>query len=223
MEGRKRWEDNNHFGGQRGNNHLSTHNAAIFALGVALGNRGLREWALRAPENKSNFMIMLDLAIYNGRELAQAGHDKPGSVPARGEIYDRYRMAEEKKGLNYAFVHLLQLTMLAEAAENNGEKVYRARGRNGETLRDAFTFYGALLAAVECSAGKVPEVSGQLADLIYYRGAKVEPVFWLWVLPLTVRFADDPSTGDLAARIRSKACNPPVSPYSPVPFNSLTN
>jgi hypothetical protein len=223
MEGRKRWEDNNYFSGQRGNNHLSTHNAAIYALGVALGDRRLRAWALRSPENKSNFMIMLDLAIYNGRELAQVGHDKPGSVPARGEIYDRYRMAEEKKGLNYAFVHLLQLTILAEAAENNGEEVYRAQGRNGETLRDAFKFYGELLAAVQCSTEKVPVVSAQLAGFDYYRGAKVEPLFWVWILPLMARFSDHPTTTDLATKIRSKACDRPVSQYSPVPFNVFTN
>lgn len=221
LEGRKRWETNGYFGEQEANNHLSIHNAAIYAIGVAADDPKLRGWATSDPANRRNFRRMLTMVIFDGKEAATDRRDDVGSIPQRGEVYDRYRMKSRDLGLHYAFYHLLALTLHAEAAANQGENLYRARGENGESLLDVLLYYGEFLARAKCSLDNPPVVSAGPPNFEYYAGAKIAARYWTWVQPVIARFYDQPRVKELSRKLAGTACSVSPNQYVPVPIEPL--
>jgi uncharacterized small protein (DUF1192 family) len=218
FEGRQFWERNGYFGGQVANNHLSVHNLAVYTLGVVLDDASLREWAYRSSNNRSNFLRMMRLAIYDGREPAKDIRDKVGSVPVRGEVYDRYRMSDNGKGLHYAIVHLMALSLLAEAATIQGEHAFDVRGNTNVSLADSLLYYGRLFANTPCQLGSVRAVGKDAPNYRYYFGAKINAVYWNWLLPSIAGLNRDARIAKLSDEISRTKCVPAAPEYMPVPI-----
>lgn len=214
LEGRRRWVTSNYFGGQLANNHLSMHNLAVFTVGAALDDQGLMRWAYDSPDNSFNFVKSIGAIIYSGQE--RDAHDANQSLPRRGEIYDRYRM-DSGDGLHYAFVQLLMLGLLADISSRHGHHPFAIAGPHGETLKDAFLYYGQVLATSHCDI-KTPPLVPQDSNRAFYANAKVEAVYWNWIIPIKRHFRNDPEVRPLIARIDRARCDRPAAEYTPVPF-----
>ena len=223
LEGQRRWEANKYFAQPVGNNHISYQNAALYAISVIIDNAKLRDWVLQGTQNPTSFIHMLNLAIYNGSELVEIKLYGIGAAPNRGEITDRYRMADDKKGLHYAFFHLLALTLTAEVAANQGMNFYHRKAVNGETLADPLLYYGQLLSAVTCSNPlKVVDSKGP-KGFEFYSGSPIDPLYWAWIEPLMSRLNDNRAIKDLSDRIHANSCKIAPPEYLPIPFSKLTH
>jgi hypothetical protein len=161
---------------------------------------------------------MIRLAIYDGREPATDVRDKVGSVPLRGELYDRYRMSDNGKGLHYAIVHLMALSLLAEAATIQGERAFEVRGSNNVSLADSLLYYGQLLANTPCQLRSERAVGKGAPEYKYYLGAKINAVYWNWLLPAISGLNRDPRIAKLSDEISLTKCVPAAPEYMPVPI-----
>lgn len=217
LEGRRRWVASNYFGGQVANNHLSMHNLAVFTIGAVLNDRGLMRWAYDSPDNTFNFVTSISAIIYNGQEkdTHSGGGNQP--LPQRGEIYDRYRMSSGH-GLHYAFFQILLLGLFADIAGHFGEHPYSIVGANGETLKDAFLYYGQFLVISRCDVNASPLVAADSKNRAFYANAKVEAIYWNWIIPFKRHFRSDPQLRPLIEQIDAARCERPAAEYAPVPF-----
>ncbi|ARQ02321.1 alginate lyase family protein [Pseudorhodoplanes sinuspersici] len=217
FEGRQRWVASNYFGGQIANNHLSMHNLAIFTLGAVLDDDRMMEWAYDSPKNSANFVSLIGQAIYSGGEVDGISIDANGRLPTRGEIYDRYRM-REGKGLHYSFVQLLMFGLLAEISSHYGRHPYSVVGPNGEKLKDAFIYYGQFLAQSHCKLTAPDVVKPTTLSQQFYLNARIEPIYWNWLIPMKRQFRSDPQVKPLIDQIYATKCDRPAGEYAPVPI-----
>lgn len=143
LEGKKRWIENDYFGQQYFQNHLTAHTMGLAAIGYALGDRELVQFALDHPGNERDFKTLLRGMILMAGQEEQAVKRRPGEPPLRdGEISDRYRHYEAPgKGLPYTHLSLSQLLYTAEIAWNNGIDFYRYTAPGGENLKYSLQFY----------------------------------------------------------------------------------
>ena len=159
-EGHEAWIDNDYYGKQPFNNHLSGHNMGLAAIGFALGDEALINYALDSPENPKDWKEMHDGAILmeSKPNPSQLYHRDPtlttgAAPPANGEIYDRYRVitTRDRRGLGmpYAFFHQRMLMVTAEMAFLNGRDLYRYEGPHGENLRLTFDAHAPYLLKKE--------------------------------------------------------------------------
>ena len=172
-EGHDAWIDNDYYGRQHFNNHLSGHNMGLAAIGYAFGDEGLISYALDSPENPCDWKEM-----HNGAILMEAKPNRSqlnpsdptltrgAAPPATGEIYDRYRVVTVRDGrgcgMPYAFFHQRMLMVTAEMAFLNGRDLYRYEGPHGENLRLTFDAHAPYLLK------KAPVARGG-----YYAGNRV--------------------------------------------------
>jgi hypothetical protein len=218
---RDAWVGSGYFGGQYANNHLAMHDAAVYAAGVLTGNAAMMRWAIDSPDNPKDFRDLIGEAIYDGTEEASDARDRSPELPARGEIVDRYRMADASKGLHYATFHYAALELIAEAASNQGTDAYRIKGSRGESMADPALYYGRLLSSFPCSHGsKIP--SGD-KSYRFYGGAPVETYYWTWIDPALDRLQGDSRIKDVSAAVAGTRCRQFAPPYVPLPFNGLTH
>ncbi|WP_206028752.1 alginate lyase family protein [Thalassoroseus pseudoceratinae] len=160
QEGHEAWIDNDYYGKQYFNNHLSGHNMGLAAIGYAIGYDELIAYALDSPENPCDWKEMHDGAILmeskpNRSQLNPIDPTltKGAAPPGSGEIYDRYRVVTVRDGrgcgMPYAFLHQRMLVLTAEMAFLNGRDLYRYKGPHGENLRLTFDAYAPHLLKVE--------------------------------------------------------------------------
>lgn len=140
-EGRDHWIENEYYGHQYYNNHLSLQNMAGAALGFALRDPELIDWVFNGGE--ADYFDMLSGAIFMpGESPAHVWHRDPSRDVRAGEIFDRYRITSIKRGkgqgINYSFLNLRGLTLATEMAYNNGIDLYDHRGPHGESLVIAY-------------------------------------------------------------------------------------
>jgi len=151
-DGHEAWIENDYYGKQDFNNHLSGHNMGLAAIGFALRDQALIGYALDSPENPRDWKEMHNGAILTAakRNEDQLWHGdvtltKGAAPPATGEIYDRYRVVTVRKGrgcgMPYAFFHQKMLTQTAEMAHQNGIDLYGYTGPHGENLRLTYDAY----------------------------------------------------------------------------------
>ncbi|MBT3290198.1 MAG: hypothetical protein HN380_22845 [Victivallales bacterium] len=151
-DGHEAWTENDYYGKQDFNNHLSGHNMGLAAIGFALRDQAMIDYALDSPENPRDWKEMHNGAILTSakRNADQLWHGdltltKGAASPATGEIYDRYRVVTVRKGrgcgMPYAFFHQKMLTQTAEMAHQNGIDLYDYTGPYGENLRLTYEAY----------------------------------------------------------------------------------
>ena len=141
-KGHNFWVENNYYGAQVGNNHLTSHLMGLICAAYVLEDTELLEFAVSSAENKANYLVMFDRAILmSGDELYSVD---PSESFTDGEIYDRYRVVQGN-GFGYAMYHLKFLTYSAFVMYNNGANFFKHVGSNGETLLLPFRYYADFL------------------------------------------------------------------------------
>jgi hypothetical protein len=155
-EGHEAWIENDYYGKQDFNNHLSGHNLGLAAIGFALRDQALVIYALDSPDNPRDWKEMHNGAILlpSKPNKQQLWHGDPtltrgAAPPVAGEIYDRYRVVTVRKGhgcgVPYAFFHQKMLTETAEMAWQNGIDLHAYVGPHGENLRLTYEAYAPYL------------------------------------------------------------------------------
>jgi hypothetical protein len=156
IDGHRAWIDNDYYGHQDYNNHLTGHNMGLAAIGFAAKEPDLVRFALDSADNPRDWKEMHDGAILLAEAPLedQLWHGDPtltrgAAPPVSGEIYDRYRIVTIRDGrgcgLPYAFFHQRMLTLTAEMARQNGIDLYGYTGPHGENLRLTFQAYAPFL------------------------------------------------------------------------------
>jgi hypothetical protein len=151
-EGHRYWIDNDYYGEQDYNNHLTGHLLGLAALGYAIGDRELISYAYDCAENPRDYREMLQGAILMpSKGRSQFWRSDPGKTTSSGEMYDRYRVLTKRRGkghgLAYAMMHLRMLVLLAEIADVHGVDYYSYVGPAGENLRLPLEFYAPFYVA----------------------------------------------------------------------------
>ncbi len=141
-EGKKRWRENDYFGRQYFQNHLTGHTMGLAAIGYVLGDRDLVQYALDHPENDRDYKTLIDGMIFMPGDEPHHREPDDAPPPEKGEIADRYRhYTNPDRGLAYTHLSLSQLLYIAEIAWNNGIDFYRYKGSGGENLKYPLQFY----------------------------------------------------------------------------------
>lgn len=153
------------------NNHLGACTMGIAAIGFALRDPDLIEYAIGQESERTRdygeveeFNLRDLYALVNGVIFMPGdfGSGEEGDVwshgrqdpslhgappPLPGEIYDRYRVLGGN-GTHYALLHLRLLTLMAEMTRNNlgtphygGPDFYQYTGNRGENLRVSYELY----------------------------------------------------------------------------------
>ena len=142
IEGHEYWIANNYYDSQLGNNHLTCHLMGIIATAYALEDNELLAYALDEGLNEACYTEMIDRAILMYGDDVWQGQ-KQGDTDSdfeEGEIYDRYRVVQEK-GFGYSLYHLKFLTYCATMLYNNGADYFIYYGTNGENLKLSYLAY----------------------------------------------------------------------------------
>lgn len=141
-EAHQRWIANNYYGQQEYQNHLGAHIMGLGVIGFTINDKALISYALDSPFNPRNYKMMIEGAILlPGDELCPIDPTYIGAPPVQaGEIYDRYRVVQNS-GLHYTYINLKFLTLLAEAAYNNGIDLFSYVTPSGKSLELAHEFY----------------------------------------------------------------------------------
>jgi len=140
---REAWIENDYYSRQYFNNHLSAHIQGHLALAIALNDEAMIDYNVSSAENPRDAIEMIDGAVLMpSRGPEQFFHNDPSQATRPGEIFDRYRIMTENKGLAYAFVQLTHLTTAAELLAGIGrEDLWEHVGPHGQCLRVAYEEY----------------------------------------------------------------------------------
>ena len=140
-EGVREWHKNDYFNKQYYQNHLVAHDLGLLAIGYALGDEELVQFALNSAQNPRDLKELVAGAILmKGDEPC---HREPKGWPLDdGEIYDRYRHhTGPMKGLQYTHLTMTLLATSARIAGNNGTDLAGYTAPGGENLRLPFEYY----------------------------------------------------------------------------------
>jgi len=132
--------DDQYFGRQYYQNHLSAHTMGYLDIGYVLGDQALVQFAVDSLENPRDYLELFEGVVMMVGDPDIFAGDTMDPPPQDGEIYDRYRHIENK-GLAYAHLTLSEMTAMAETLFANGIDLYSRRGTYGETLEYPFHFY----------------------------------------------------------------------------------
>jgi hypothetical protein len=141
-EGIRRWQENDYFGQQDFQNHIGSHIMGLVAIAITLGDRELLQYAVDSRANPRDFVDYIQGAIL--MEGQTPHHRERGSNPVQsGEIYDRYRhqTAQGMRGLQYANLSLLKMSVTAEMLYQHGLDFYDYTAPEGERIELPFSFY----------------------------------------------------------------------------------
>ena len=136
------WEQNNYYNRQDYQNHVVAHSMGLLALGYALEDKDLINFALQSKENPRNIYELITGCIF--MEGDEVHHREPANAPPpeNGEIYDRYRHhTASNRGLQYAHLTTTLLTISAKICANNGLNLFDYTAPAGENLRLPFEYY----------------------------------------------------------------------------------
>ncbi|MEM6391877.1 MAG: alginate lyase family protein [Planctomycetota bacterium] len=137
------WHANDYFGRQDYQNHVVAHTVGMLALGYAIGDRELVQYALDHPDNHRDYVELIAGSILMPGDIPHVC-EPAGRTVHVGEIDDRYRhftTPDHSKGLHYSHLTLSLLTVGSEILYCNGLDFYRYVAQGGETLELPFTFY----------------------------------------------------------------------------------
>jgi hypothetical protein len=151
-KGHQYWIDNNYYGNQVGNNHVTSHLMGLICAAYALEDDELLDYAVCSAKNESNYLVMFDRAILMDGDTTYSAD--PSKTFTEGEMYDRYRVVDKTpNGFGYAMYHLKFLTYSALVMKNNGINFFDYTGNNGENLLLPFKTYANYLIENEGSVG----------------------------------------------------------------------
>lgn len=158
--GMQRWKENNYFKRQDYQNHLTAHVMGLAAIGYALGDRDLVQFALDHADNERDFKELIAGTILMEGDPGHHREPKRAPPPRDGEIYDRYRHYTARgRGGQYTHLSLSQILYTAELAWNNGIDFYAYTASGGENLKLPLLFYAALYRT-----GNLEEAGGVFAS-----------------------------------------------------------
>lgn len=149
-------------GEQYFNNHLGAQTMGLLAIGYATSDRQIVLDELRGATNSRDFeTLFAGVILMSKDDLYQGDPTLTNNAPTAldGEIYDRYRIIENK-GLHYSQLHLRFLTLMALMAKNNDDGDYFSyTASGGEQLLLSYQFY-----APFGISGRSSEQSGYYID-----------------------------------------------------------
>lgn len=136
-------------------NHLSAQNMGLLALGYALHDHELVQYAISSMSNHMDLQDLIDGAVLMSDADAWFGDPtiRSGAASVQpGELWDRLRIGDHR-GLHYAHIQLRFLTLQALMAANNDYPVdwFAHVGPDGENLRLSFDFYSEFLLTDDSS------------------------------------------------------------------------
>ena len=149
-KGHNYWIQNNYYGEQVGNNHVTSHLMGLICAAYVLEDDVLLDYAVCSAQNESNYLDMFDRAILMEGDTTYSAD--PSKTFVEGEVYDRYRVVDKTpNGFGYAMYHLKFLTYSALVMNHNGINFFDYVGNNGETLLLPYKTYAKYLIANDAS------------------------------------------------------------------------
>ena len=146
------WENNDYFNQQYWQNHLAAHMWGLLAIGYALDDPSLVQFAIDSPENPRDFYELIQGCIFMEGDEPCARESASAPAVQDGEVYDRYRHdTGPMKGLQYSSLTLQVLSSAARICQNNGIDMYAYTAPTGENLRLAYEFYSDFYVTKDCS------------------------------------------------------------------------
>lgn len=141
-QGAEEWKKQGYFNRQDFNNHLVAQTMGLLAIGYALEDQELVQFALDSSEYDRDLRDLISGSILmRGDEV----HQREPVVwdLDDGEIYDRYRRRTGKghRGLQYTHLSMTLLSSSIRMAQNNGTDLVHYIAPGGENMRLPFEFY----------------------------------------------------------------------------------
>jgi hypothetical protein len=140
--GAEEWQKNDYFNQQDYQNHLVSQTMGLLAIGYALGDQELVQFALDSEEYDRDLRdLIAGSVLMKGDEVHQ--REPKGWTLENGEIYDRYRRRTGKghRGLQYTHLTMTLLSASIRMAQNNGTDFVSYTASGGENMRLPFEFY----------------------------------------------------------------------------------
>ena len=136
------WEANGYFDAQDFQNHVVAHTMGLLALGYALDDAALVQFAMDSPENPRDLYELITGSILMQGDTPHHREDPNAAAPKDGEIYDRYRhKTGPLRGLQYTHLTLSLLSISAKMCYNNGLDLFSYVAPTGENLKLPYTYY----------------------------------------------------------------------------------
>jgi hypothetical protein len=138
--GEKEWHDNDYFNQQYYNNHLAAHTMSLLAIGIALDDNILIQYALDSKECPRDVKELIPgIILMDGDRDCLRVTDKPKQD---GEIMDRYRhITDSGRGLQYCTLVLHLLSPIALMCQHRGFDLFQYKASSGEWLKLSYNFY----------------------------------------------------------------------------------
>lgn len=141
-EGVDEWHKNDYFNRQDYQNHVVAQTMGLLAVGYALGDQDLVQFALDSEAYERDLRDLIAGSILMKGDAVH--HREPGGWELEdGEIYDRYRRRTGKgrRGLQYTHLTMTLLSASVRMAQNNGTDLVSYTAPGGENMRLPFEFY----------------------------------------------------------------------------------
>lgn len=141
-KGAEEWKKQDYFNRQEYQNHLVAQTMGLLAIGYALEDQKLVQFALDSKDYDRDLRELIAGSILmKGDEVHQREPKLWGLE--NGEIYDRYRRRTGKghRGLQYTHLTMTLLSASIRMAQNNGTDFVGYTAPGGENMRLPFEFY----------------------------------------------------------------------------------
>jgi hypothetical protein len=138
--GEKDWADNDYYNRQYFNNHLVAHTMSLLAVGIALDDSLLIQYAMDSKECPRDVIELIKgIILMDGDVDCLRVPDKPKQD---GEIIDRYRhLTDGGRGLQYSTLVLYEFSGIALMCKHRGFDLFQYKASSGEWLKLSYNFY----------------------------------------------------------------------------------
>lgn len=138
--GEKDWNENDYYNQQYFNNHLVAHTMSLLAIGIALDDNTLIQYALDSKECPRDVKELISgMILMDGDRDCLRVTDKPKQD---GEIIDRYRhITDGGRGLQYSTLVLYEFSAIALMCQHRGFDLFQYKASSGEWLKLSYNFY----------------------------------------------------------------------------------
>jgi hypothetical protein len=138
--GEKEWHENDYFNQQYYNNHLVSHTMSLLAIGIALNDSVLIQYAFDSNECPRDVIELIPgMILMDGDRDCLRVEDKPKQD---GEIMDRYRhITAQGRGLQYCTLSLHLFSPIGLMCQHRGFDLFQYKASSGEWLKLSYDFY----------------------------------------------------------------------------------
>jgi hypothetical protein len=139
-DGEIEWANNDYFDRQYYNNHLVAHTMSLLAIGIALDDAQLIQYAVDSKECPRDVVELIQgMILMNGDKDCARVADKPKE---NGEIMDRYRhLTAGGRGLQYASLVLNLFSPIGRMCTHRGWNLFEYTAPTGENLQLSYNYY----------------------------------------------------------------------------------